>query len=228
MGEKCVLYMQPYDNLPLLITATAPCCMSRRGLSGRSPRPFACCPPKLSGQDKICPRWSSGKRKIRTVWTVLSKRQMTNLYIYKNLKFPRKKFKLQNAVELETNTCTRNISKSYEADDNISNAFCRFSNNVKAIKLWEVQEFTKHKTLQQQLCFWILLEKVKTVRNRNSKLGEKSESGKKHGNLAAVGRQSVFTCKRRAFVNYQNVMLMLSACFVTSLYIKHRRIRLTV
>ena len=45
MGKRCVLYMQPYDNLPPMITATAPCCLSCGGLSRRSPRPFACCPP---------------------------------------------------------------------------------------------------------------------------------------------------------------------------------------
>jgi len=27
--------------------ATAPCCLSHGGLSGRSLRPFACCPPQL-------------------------------------------------------------------------------------------------------------------------------------------------------------------------------------
>jgi len=52
MGEKCVLYMQPYDNLPPRITTTAPCCLSCGGLSGRSPRPFACCLPRLSTQDQ--------------------------------------------------------------------------------------------------------------------------------------------------------------------------------
>jgi len=70
MGGKCILYMQPYYNLPPRITATAPCCLSRGGLSGRSLWPFTCCPPRLSSQDKICPRWSSGKRKICAVWTV--------------------------------------------------------------------------------------------------------------------------------------------------------------
>jgi len=38
--NKCILYMQPYDNLPQRITATAPCCLSR------------------------------GKHKILAVWTV--------------------------------------------------------------------------------------------------------------------------------------------------------------
>ena len=70
MGKKCIVYMQPYDNLPPRITATAPCCLSRGGLSRLSPRLFPCCPPRLSAQDKICPRWLSGKSKIRAVWTV--------------------------------------------------------------------------------------------------------------------------------------------------------------
>ena len=44
MGKKCIVYMQSYDNLPPRITATAPCCLSRGGLSERSPRPIACWP----------------------------------------------------------------------------------------------------------------------------------------------------------------------------------------
>ena len=47
-----------------------PCCPSRGGLSGRSPRLFACCPPRLSTQDKICRWWKHRKTKIRTVCTV--------------------------------------------------------------------------------------------------------------------------------------------------------------
>ena len=43
MGDWCVLYMQPYDNLPPQITATAPCSLSRKGLSQQSLRPFAYC-----------------------------------------------------------------------------------------------------------------------------------------------------------------------------------------
>ena len=56
--------MQPYDNLSPRITVTAPWSLSRG-----SPRPFACCLPRLSAHDNICPR-KSGKRKIRAVWTV--------------------------------------------------------------------------------------------------------------------------------------------------------------
>ena len=73
MGTEWVLYMQPYENLPLRLP---PYCPSRGGLSGRSPRPFACCPPRLSAQDKNC-----GKRKIRAVWTVFTK---INIYVYHN------------------------------------------------------------------------------------------------------------------------------------------------
>ena len=69
MGEKFVLYMHTYDN-HTQITATVPCCLSRGTLSGRSPRLFACCLPRLSAQNKLCPRWQKGKRKIRAVWTV--------------------------------------------------------------------------------------------------------------------------------------------------------------
>ena len=49
-----------------------PCCPSRGGLSGRSPRPLACCPPRLSARDKICRQWQCRKRKIRAVWTVFA------------------------------------------------------------------------------------------------------------------------------------------------------------
>ena len=70
MGKECVLYMQPYDNQPPWTTATAPCCPSLGGLSGRSLRLFACCPLRLSAQYKICPWWQRGKRKIRAEWTV--------------------------------------------------------------------------------------------------------------------------------------------------------------
>jgi len=67
MGKECVLYMQPYDNLPPRLS---PYCLSRGGLSRRLLCPIACCPLRLSAQDKICPRWQSGKRKIRAVCTV--------------------------------------------------------------------------------------------------------------------------------------------------------------
>ena len=67
MGEKYVIYMQPYDNLPPQLP---PCCPSHGGLSRRLPRPLACCPPRLSAQDKICPRRQHVKRKILAVWTV--------------------------------------------------------------------------------------------------------------------------------------------------------------
>ena len=41
------------------------------GLVSRwSLRPFACCPPRMSAQDKICQRWQRRKRKIRAAWTV--------------------------------------------------------------------------------------------------------------------------------------------------------------
>jgi len=70
MGKECVLYMQQYDNLPVRTIATVLCCPSCGGLSGRSLRPFACCPPWLSAQDKICPLWQRRKRKIRAAWTV--------------------------------------------------------------------------------------------------------------------------------------------------------------
>ena len=60
MGKECVLYMQPYDNLPPRLP---PCCRARGGLSGRSPGWFACCPPRFSAQDKICPGWQSGNVK---------------------------------------------------------------------------------------------------------------------------------------------------------------------
>ena len=73
-GEKFILYMLTYDNLPTrIITATVPCCLSWAMLSGRSPRQFGCCPSRLSAQDKLCPRWQSAKRKIRPVWTVFKK-----------------------------------------------------------------------------------------------------------------------------------------------------------
>jgi len=67
MGKECVFYMQPYANLP---PRRPPCCPSRGRISGRSPRPFACCPPRLSAQDKICPRWQRGKRRVCAMWTV--------------------------------------------------------------------------------------------------------------------------------------------------------------
>ena len=35
MGKECVLYMQPYYNLPPRTTVTAPCCPYREGLNRR-------------------------------------------------------------------------------------------------------------------------------------------------------------------------------------------------
>ena len=50
MGKECVLYMQQYDNLPPRLPLYYP---SREGLSGRPPRSFACCPPRLAAPDKF-------------------------------------------------------------------------------------------------------------------------------------------------------------------------------
>ena len=60
MGKECVLYMQPYDNLPLQINTTVPLLSVS---SGQSPRLFASCPRKIKFV-------RGGKCKIRAVWTV--------------------------------------------------------------------------------------------------------------------------------------------------------------
>ena len=59
--------MQPYDNLPPRTTATAPCCPSRGGLSGRSPWLFACFPRDCPLKIKFV---RGGSAEIRGSWTV--------------------------------------------------------------------------------------------------------------------------------------------------------------